>query len=203
MGSALNITARGSPICRSWMPWGGCVASPTGSGCVAILAQYAPTWLVQMPSLLTTDEFAALQDKTAGATRVRMLRELAEAIEVVTAERPLVLVLEDLHWSDVSTLDWLAFMRAARGGPTAGVGTYRPVEVLAREHPLKTVKHELQLHGQCQELVVDFLREDHVAEYLVRRFAVGSAGPGALRPLGTRYSSAHGRQPAVYGERSR
>jgi predicted ATPase len=35
----------------------------------------------------------------AGATRARMLRELAEAIEAVTAERPLVLWLEDLHWS--------------------------------------------------------------------------------------------------------
>ena len=35
-----------------------------------------------------------------GATRERMLRELAEALEALTAEQPLVLVLEDLHWSD-------------------------------------------------------------------------------------------------------
>ena len=103
-----------------------------------------------------------------------MLRELAEAIEAVTAERPLVLVLEDLHWSDVSTLDWLAFIARREAARLLVFGTYRPVEVLAREHPLKAVKHELQLHGQCQELVVDFLREDHVAEYLVRRFAVGA-----------------------------
>jgi len=34
-----------------------------------------------------------------------MLREMAEALEVVTQERPLVLVFEDLHWSDPSTLD--------------------------------------------------------------------------------------------------
>ena len=39
-----------------------------------------------------------------------MLRELAEALEALTVEHPLVLVLEDLHWSDVSTLDLLAFM---------------------------------------------------------------------------------------------
>jgi predicted ATPase len=28
-----------------------------------------------------------------------MLRELAEAVETLTLERPLVLVVEDLHWS--------------------------------------------------------------------------------------------------------
>jgi predicted ATPase len=37
-----------------------------------------------------------------------MLRELAQAVEVLTQERPGILVLEDLHWGDVSTLDWLA-----------------------------------------------------------------------------------------------
>ena len=36
----------------------------------------------------------------SGVTQARMLRELAEALEVLTAIRPLVLVVEDLHWSD-------------------------------------------------------------------------------------------------------
>ena len=29
-----------------------------------------------------------------------MLREMADAVRALTIERPLVLVLEDLHWSD-------------------------------------------------------------------------------------------------------
>jgi hypothetical protein len=32
-----------------------------------------------------------------GASQARMLRELAEALEALAVERPLVLVLEDLH----------------------------------------------------------------------------------------------------------
>ena len=52
-----------------------------------------PEWLVQMPALLSTAELEELQRRTAGVTRERMLRELAEALEVITAERPLVLVL--------------------------------------------------------------------------------------------------------------
>ena len=35
-----------------------------------------------------------------GATRERMLRELADAVEAITIEAPLMIVLEDLHWSD-------------------------------------------------------------------------------------------------------
>ena len=43
-----------------------------------------------------------------------MLRELAEAMETLTLERPMVLVVEDLHWSDYATLDWLAFLARRR-----------------------------------------------------------------------------------------
>src|SRR5262249_37241423 len=49
------------------------------------------------------------------------LREMAEALAALTAERPLVLLLEDLHWSDASTLDLIAAIVAADGtGPATG-----------------------------------------------------------------------------------
>ena len=51
-----------------------------------------------------------LEHTTSGVTPARMLREFAEALEVLTAERPLVLVLEDLHWSDRATVEWLAYV---------------------------------------------------------------------------------------------
>src|SRR5262249_7785802 len=40
-----------------------------------------------------------------GATRGRMLREMGDAVDAMTADRALVLVIEDLHWSDHATLD--------------------------------------------------------------------------------------------------
>src|SRR5262245_20682581 len=115
-----------------------------------------------------------------------MLRELAEALEMITAKRPLVLVLEDLHWSDVSTLDLLSMLaRRQEAARVLIMGTYRPVEVLTREHPLKSIKQELQLHGQCTELALDFLTEEDVAEYLAVRFAARSPHPAPL-PRGER-----------------
>ena len=51
-----------------------------------VLAQYAPTWLVQLSALVPPTELDLLLRKTAGATQERMLREMAEAIETLTAE---------------------------------------------------------------------------------------------------------------------
>ena len=79
-----------------------------------------------------------------GATRERMLRELAEALEALTAKQPLVLVLEDLHWSDSATLDLVGYLARRRVPARLLVlGTYRPVEVIVREHPLHALKLDL------------------------------------------------------------
>jgi predicted ATPase len=138
---------------------------------VAVLQQYAPTWLVQMPALLSSEEFDTLQRRVLGSTRERMLREMAEALEVLTAEQPMVLVLEDLHWSDYSTLDLVSFVaQRQERARLMIVATYRPVEVFSREHPLKGVKQELQVRGQCVELPLTCLSEAAVAEYLEKRF---------------------------------
>jgi predicted ATPase len=172
---------------------------PEGNQLIDLLFQHAPTWLVQMPALLTTADLEALQRRTQGVTRERMLRELAEALEVITAARPLVLWLEDLHWSDFSTLDWLAFV-ARRQEPARLliIGAYRPVEIIVSDHSLKSVKQELQLHGQCNELPLSFLTEEHVDKYLVRRFASpspASAGKPVLSPSTTlRINSVEGGQ---------
>ena len=154
---------------------------PGGRRLIELLSQHAPSWLVQMPALLSAAELETLQRKVAGATRERMLRKLAEAMEALTVERPLVLWLEDLHWSDYSTLDWLAFV-ARRREPARllVIGTYRPVEVIAREHPQKGVKQELQLHGHCEELPLTPLSEAAVAKYLAVRFA-GGVTTGSVR----------------------
>jgi predicted ATPase len=133
-----------------------------------------------MPALVSTAEFDPLQRQAGGTTRERMLRELAEVVEILTAKQPLVLVLEDLHWSDGATLDWLAYVARRRGTARLLVlGTYRPGEALAHVHPvLCTVTQELQMHSQCAELRLAYFSEVAVAAYLTQRF------PGAVLPEG-------------------
>ena len=154
--------------------------APAGEEVVALLARCAPTWLAQMPWLVASGEREDFQTRLLGTTRERMLREMAEAIEALTADAPLVLVLEDLHWSDTATLDLVSLL--ARRQETARlllIGTYRPVDVSVSQHRLEDVRRELHARGRCQELSLDLLGEAAVADYLRERFA-GHAFPFEL-----------------------
>jgi DNA-binding winged helix-turn-helix (wHTH) protein/tetratricopeptide (TPR) repeat protein len=149
---------------------------------IALLRRHAPTWLLQTPWLLPAVELEALRRKTHG-TRERMLREIAEAIEALTAETPLVLVIEDLHWSDYSTLDLISYLaRRRERARLLVIGVYRSVEVIVHDHPLRSVKQELQMKRLCEEMSLQYLSEAAVGEYLSRRFPQ-SAFPNALAQL--------------------
>ena len=142
-----------------------------GQMIIELLAKHAPTWLIQFPSLVTSAHRATLQREMLGATRGRMLRELCEVVEALTAETPLLLVLEDLHWADYSTVDLIsALARRMEPARLMLLATYRPVEIILAQHPLKLLKHDLQVRQRCQELPLELLREAAVVEYLGARF---------------------------------
>jgi predicted ATPase len=133
-----------------------------------------------MPSLRPDAEIDALARRTEGTTRERMLRELADAVDVLADERPLVFVLEDLHWSDMATLDWLAYAaRRRRPARLLLLGTYRRMEALARTHPVHPLMQDLARHDQATEIAVAPLSEAGVAAYLGQR-AAGAPPPAAL-----------------------
>ena len=138
---------------------------------VAVLRAHAPMWLLQMPSLATPADRESLGREALGATRERMLREMADALDALTVGGPLVFALEDLHWSDYSTLDLLSYLaRQRRSARLMVIGTYRPAELIASGHPLKTVKQELLAKQQCEELSLEYLDTAAVAQHLAVRF---------------------------------
>ena len=161
---------------------------PGGDSLVQVLASHAPTWLTQFPALVTREQRETLHRELLGATRERMLREIGEALEIITATTPVLLVLEDLQWVDPSTVDLISAL--ARGRAPAKlmlIGTYRPMDVAPSEHPLKRVKQELQLHQLCNEIALEPLRESDVAEYLGAEVA-GEDLPAGLAALVHRHS---------------
>jgi len=151
--------------------FGQLIRSPTAEGIIRILASQAPTWLIQFPSLLKAEQREALQREILGATRERMVREICEALELLTATDPLALVLEDLHWADPSTLDLISAL-ARRRGPCKllVLGTYRPVDVILLQSPLKALRQDLVLHKLCFEIALERLTERDVAGYLATEF---------------------------------
>ncbi len=155
----------------------------SGGEFLQVLKRYAPTWLLQLPSVIEPQELQTIRTQAAVVTRERMLREMVEALEYFTAERPLILVLEDLHWCDQSTLDLLS--RLAQGQSAARllvVATYRPIDARTRSHPLHTTTaQQWILAGRAREVPVSFLSEESVAAWLAHQF--GSAPPALVSVL--------------------
>ena len=144
---------------------------PGGSSTLEAIRARAPTWLLQMPSFREETNRAAFQNEVFGATRERMLREFCDLVEVLSVDRPLVIVLEDLHWSDFATLDVLS--RFARGDRRASVlvlASYRPTDTIIGGHPLRRLHQDLAIHGRCGELRLDRLSRADVEHHLALRF---------------------------------
>jgi predicted ATPase len=150
---------------------------PAGAALLAVLRRYAPMWLVQLPGLVSNAELERVQRQVQGATQARMIRELAEALDVLTADTPLVLVLEDLHWSDNATVEFLVYLAQRREPARLLVlGTYRLVETVLRAHPLRGIVQELCGRGQAVDLRLEFLPAEDVAAYVAGRLG----GPVAV-----------------------
>lgn len=136
-----------------------------------LLRRYAPTCFAQLPWLVEDDDRERLERELVAAARDRMLREMGEFVEALSAETPLVLVLEDLHWSDPSTVDLLSLL-AARREPARllVIGTYRPVDLILRRHPLREVALRLSVSRRAAEVFLDDLRLEALTDYLGLRF---------------------------------
>lgn len=132
-----------------------------------LLSQVAPTWLAQLPWYLNQTEPMAVQQVLAGASQLRMLREFGELIDRCAADRPLILVLEDLHWSDHATQNLLAYLaRRKQIARWLILGSYRPEDVMLVDHDLKHVLRDLQIQGLCTEIPLEPLSEAAIGAYL-------------------------------------
>lgn len=155
---------------------------PDGS-LARVLETHAPTWLVQFPAMLTREHRATLQRELLGATRERMIREICEAFEKLTEDRVVVLLFEDLHWTDPSTVDLLVAVGNRRASARLVViGTYRPVDLVLAQHPLKQASQSLKVRRLCREIALEPLDESDIAEYLSSQPGDGTAATGSLPP---------------------
>lgn len=131
----------------------------------------APTWLLQLPGLLSQQERTGLERQLIGVTQERMLREFAAAMGELGEHMPIVLVLEDLHWADPSTLSLLAWLgRRRESMPLFIVATHRPVHGSQANIPLAETVYGLRLRGLARTLSLGAFDAPAVTAYLERRF---------------------------------
>ncbi len=109
---------------------------------------------------------ADLSVGAAGISQQHAFERLLGLLERVAAERPTLLVLEDLHWADTSTREFLAFLSRNLGGlRLLVVGTYRTDDV-TRDHPLWRYLAELERAGRIERLELSRFGRDELRQQL-------------------------------------
>ncbi|MFI6506350.1 AAA family ATPase [Streptosporangium sp. NPDC050855] len=89
-------------------------------------------------------------DTESETARARLFEQILTLLERLAERRPVILLIEDVHWADNSSRDLIAFLsRNLRTAPVLMVLTYRSDE-LHRQHPLRPVLTEL---GRLDDVV--------------------------------------------------
>ena len=102
----------------------------------------------------------------AESERYRLLEAVSELIASLTAQAPLVLVLDDLHWADNGTIAMLRHVaRTAKGQRLLILGAYRDIE-LDRQHPLAAALADLRREADAERIVLKGLEQGDVGELL-------------------------------------
>jgi DNA-binding winged helix-turn-helix (wHTH) protein/tetratricopeptide (TPR) repeat protein len=186
-GQCVELTGDAEPYAPVLDVLGRLCADDAEGDVLAALERWAPSWLLQMPGVLDGPRAERARRRVANPTRERMLRELADALEALAAQRLLVVVLEDLHWSDTSSVDALAYL-AQRSTPAQllVLGSYRPMEVVRRGHPLRAAAQTLLARRRASEIALAPLAPPDVAVFLQRRLAGGTVDPALADDLHAR-----------------
>ncbi|MFZ5820634.1 MAG: AAA family ATPase [Chloroflexota bacterium] len=123
-----------------------------------------------IPELKSRLKLPDLPPLDAERERLRLFNAVAKALEGLAAPRPLLLLLEDLHWAGEATAALVEFLaRHAARFPILILGTYRDEET-PRSHPLRQMRRKLQADVTVEHLALSRLSREAVDD-LVGRIA--------------------------------
>jgi len=119
-----------------------------------------------LPEFDAAPDEGAAPGGDAASERARLLDDLGALLDELAAERPLLLVLDDLQWADQPSL--LAVRHLVRRRARVGMfvlGTYRDTDV-SRTHPLADVLAELRRERLFERVALRGLSNDEVISFI-------------------------------------
>lgn len=141
---------------------------------IDLMIRYAPSWLTQFPALVR-EKVTANTLHVAMANPQSMMRELADFLEAITELSPLILCLEDLHWCDHSTADFISFLiRRKYPARLLIFVTVRPGSTTNETSHFRNVKQNLIVSGLGSQVNLQSLSREDVAECLSSQFSPNS-----------------------------
>jgi tetratricopeptide (TPR) repeat protein len=180
MGQCVEQYGRGEPYLPVVEALGRVVRESRDAEVRRIVETHAPSWLnrIGMSSRGRDRGHTAGREADPG----RASGELVAAVEALAAVKPVVLVIEDLHWSDHSTVEFIA--RLGRRPDRARlllIGTYRLADLFDAGSPLLRVSRELHAHFQADEIELSLLTQEAIAALISRDRRWRDAESAALR----------------------
>ena len=157
---------------------GGAAAGRTRPGAGPRRAR--PVWLGELGRLVP--ELAQSRPRGGPADTPRLFEALARLVEHVADRRPLLVVMEDLHWADDMTLRFLAFLGRQLGGWPVLVAVTARVEEIERHGLLSSTLGELVDEQQLSALPLAALSRVETAA-LVRALKPAALAAAALDRL--------------------
>ncbi|HEU5416910.1 MAG TPA: AAA family ATPase [Streptosporangiaceae bacterium] len=128
-----------------------------------VLGPAGPRLARLLPEL---DPPAAVQPAGEDLQKAQLLELVLGMLDRLSAVRPVLLVIEDLHWGDQSTLDLTAFLvRSLRAARVLMVVTYRSDE-LHRRHPLRPLLTSWERMRTVRRIDVPRFDRDEVSAQL-------------------------------------
>ena len=147
-----------------------------------LLGDEAP-WLAGLLSELSETLGAPAQESALDfdQARFRLFDALASLLAAVAERQPLVIVLDDLHWADASSLFALEFVaRALPDMPVLAIAAYRHVEAHARDELASALAG---LARSATRLPLEGLDRDDVGRLAAARaHGLGSGEPEDIPP---------------------
>ncbi len=146
---------------RRWLDQAGDAAVATAAGAWGgELAHVFPVLRERLP------ELAASETSESDRARFRLFDIVSRFLAAVAKPAGLVVVLDDIHWADRSSLKLLEFVAAGLGDTRLLiVATYRDTEV-ERDHPLSSTLSSLVRESTTRRLWLRGLGPEHCARWL-------------------------------------
>ena len=137
---------------------------------------YGP-WVEITRGYLDDEELPAIPEQLREGTGMEGIGSQAALFDLfagflsdVAADRPLVLLLEDLHWADTASLDLLRYLgRVLAEQRILVLGTYRDDE-LTRRHELYQLLPVLTREAQAPRILLRRLDEEAISTLLATRY---------------------------------
>lgn len=149
---------------------------------VAHVAAVGASLSTLVPELCERTDCDTELSPTVEADRTRLFAAVEDLLRRTALEAPVLLVLDDLHWADRSSLLLLRHLISEGSAtPMLVLGTYRDTD-LARTHPLAAALADLRRNPVVERVALEGLGVEEVASFLTAAAGTGEVDvPGLAR----------------------